>query len=82
MKRNQCGQYDNHHWRQRDKLKERKNADKEDKNINWLKDNQTLAENIKQRIKKQEEETGKKIRKDTVTCIEFVFAYRRRFLHY
>ena len=75
MKRNQCGQYDNHHWRQRDKLRERKNADKEDKNINWLKDNQTLAENIKQRIKKQEAETGKKIRKDTVTCIEFVFAY-------
>lgn len=46
MKRNQCGQYDNHHWRQRDKLKERKNADKEDRNINWLKDNQTFVQHV------------------------------------
>lgn len=75
MKRGDLCKYDNHHWRKRDKLENRKHAELECKNINKLRDNKTLTQQVRELIKQQEEATKRKVRKDCVVAIEFVFAF-------
>lgn len=75
MKRGDLCKYDNHHWRKRDKLENRKHKELESKNINKLRDNKTLTQQVRELIKQQEEATKRKVRKDCVVGIEFVFAF-------
>ena len=48
MKRGDLCKYDNHNWRKRDKLENRKHEELESKNINKLRDNKTLTQQVKE----------------------------------
>lgn len=75
MKRGDLAKYDNHHWRKRDKLENRAHKENEHKNITKSRQGKTLCEQITELKKIHEQQTKRKLRKDAVVALEFVFAF-------
>ena len=64
------------HQNHRDRLKYRKHPEKENENKTWVQNpDKTMTQVIRQIIKKQQEHTGRKVRKDAVALVEFVLTF-------
>lgn len=61
------------HQNHRDRLKYRKHPERENENKTWVQNpDKTMTQVIRQIIKKQQEQTGRAVRKDAVALVEFV----------
>ena len=64
------------HQKHRDRLKHRKHPERESENITWVQNpKQTMTQVIRGVMREQEQQTGKKVRKDAVALVEFVLTF-------
>ena len=64
------------HQKHRERLKHRKHPERESENITWVQNpKQTMTQVIRGVMREQEQQTGKKVRKDAVALVEFVLTF-------
>ena len=64
------------HQNHRDRLKYRKHPEREKENKTWVQNpEKTMTQVIRQTIKEQQKQTGRKVRKDVVALVEFVLTF-------
>lgn len=64
------------HQNHRERLKYRKHPERENENKTWVQNpEKTMTQVIRQIIRKQQEQTGRKVRKDVVAMVEFVLTF-------
>ena len=64
------------HQKHRDRLKHRKHPERESENITWRQSpEKTMTQVIRGVMREQEKLTGKKVRKDAVSLVEFVLTF-------
>ena len=64
------------HQNHRERLKYRKHPERENENRTWVQNpEKTMTQVIREIIKKQQEQTGRKVRKDAVVLVEFVLTF-------
>lgn len=66
------------HQNHRDRLKYRKHPERENENKTWVQNpDKTMTQVVRQIIKKQQEQTGRAVRKDAVALVEFVLTFSK-----
>ena len=64
------------HQKHRDRLKHRKHPERECENKTWVQNpEKTMTQVVRQTIREQQEQTGRKVRKDAVVLVEFVLTF-------
>lgn len=64
------------HQNHRERLKHRKHPERERENETWVQHpGKTMTQVIRQTIREQQKQTGKKVRKDAVVLVEFVLTF-------
>lgn len=66
------------HQKHRDRLKYRKHSERENENETWVRNpEKTMTQVIRQIIREQQKQTGRKVRKDVVAMVEFVLTFSK-----
>ena len=64
------------HQKHRDRLKHRKHPERESENRTWVQSpEKTMTQVVRHTIREQQEQTGRKVRKDAVVLVEFVLTF-------
>ena len=64
------------HQKHRDRLKHRKHPEREGENRTWVQSpEKTMTQVVRHTIREQQEQTGRKVRKDAVVLVEFVLTF-------
>lgn len=63
------------HQKHRDRLRNRKHPEREKQNKTWKRYKETMTQTIRKAIKEQEQNTGRKVRKDANVLCEFVLTF-------
>lgn len=64
------------HQQHRERLKHRAHPERESENITWRQSpEKTMTQVIRGVMREQEKQTGKKVRKDAVSLVEFVLTF-------
>lgn len=64
------------HQKHRDRLKHRKHPEREGENRTWVQSpERTMTQVVRHTISEQQEQTGRKVRKDAVVLVEFVLTF-------
>lgn len=63
------------HQEHRDRLRNRKHPEREKQNKTWKRYEETMTQTIRKAIKEQEQNTGRKVRKDANVLCEFVLTF-------